>query len=138
VAVRAHTYTFGELPLAVHDRVVEGLAAGAVLATVAWLSAHPAALELERLGVRYQAPPAYAGDPGVQHVRLGAALQGCSITCLDMAIYEAALYQFSGVEAWVAIVRDSDDAPGHAIVVFPANPGLEVDPSARFLPEQSS
>lgn len=138
MAVRAHTYTFGSLPLAVHDRVVEGLAAGAVLATAAWLATLESPPTLEDLRVSYSLAPAYRGDPGVQHVRLGPALRGAAATCLDLAIYEAALYQLAGVEAWVAIVRESDEAPGHAIVVFPSAPDSEVDPSARFVPEKKS
>lgn len=130
--VHAHAYTFGVQPLAVHDRIVEALAVGAVLATVAWLATVASPPSLEQLRVRYSLAPAYLGDAEVQHVRLGAALTGCAVTCLDLAIYEAALCHVQGVEAWVEIVRRSDDESAHAIVVFPSAPQREIDPSARF------
>lgn len=128
----AHTYSFGSLPLAVHDRVVEGLANGAVLATIAWLVALERVPSLAELGVSYTLAPAYRGDRSVQHVRIGAALRGEAVTCLDLAIYEAARHQARGVEAWVAISRRSDDASAHAIVVFPGEPDRELDPSLGF------
>lgn len=137
MSVHAHCYDFGAHPLALHDRLVELLAVGAVLATAAWLRAQSSALSLEDLRVRYCEAPAYRGDAGVQHVRLGPQLEGQAATCLDLAIFEAARLQVAGVEAWVEIVRASDDAAGHAVVALPSNPGSVYDPTALFLSSEA-
>jgi hypothetical protein len=142
----AHRYDFGELPLALHDEIVQGLANGAVLATLAWLrSLYPPDRKqdgprgwlyppgVEDLGLEYTLAP--ASGPGCQLIRVGPQLlEAERATCLDLAIYEAARRRHLGWDAWVGIVRGSDDEAAHAYVCHPGAPQYDFDPVLLLTP----
>lgn len=124
MAVIAHRYEFGEVESpSLVDRMIEGLAQGAVMATRAWISAvedapHPA----EAFTAYDPIPPCVPGDPRCQAVRVGVAAINRAATCLDIAIYTAAWLQArEGLrdQAWVALRRpDGPDQYAHAVVLI--------------------
>lgn len=123
-----HTFCYGDsLTLSMSDAFLAALANGAVCATRTWIEASGCP-PLEQLGLAYEHPQ--SDDGLAQLTRIGPEIPSAdAITCLEAAIFHAGWMQAHGVEAWVMIVRESIESPGHA-VVFEVELSRQIDPTA--------